>query len=71
VDLKESNPVEVPEYAVVKSFLDAPDFVWWAPQVLKKRSRIIFTVAKHYHKRTHEFGIEVPKIWDDCVRLDK
>jgi hypothetical protein len=71
VDLKESNPVEVAEYAVVNSFLDAHAFVWWAPQVLKKRSRIIFIVAMHYHKRTHEFGIEVPKSWDDCVRIDK
>jgi hypothetical protein len=32
---------------------------------------IIAAVTKHYHKRTHKFGIEVPKNWDDCVRLDK
>jgi hypothetical protein len=44
--------------------------VWWAPHVLKKRSRIIADVTKRYHKQTHKFGIEVPKIWDDCVRLD-
>jgi hypothetical protein len=70
-DLKESNPVEVVEYAVAKILLDAPDFVWWYPHVLKKRSRIIYDVTKRYHKRTHKFGIEFPKIWDDCVRLDK
>jgi hypothetical protein len=50
---------------------DTPDFVLWAPHVLKKRTRIIATITKRYHKRTHKFGIEVPKIWDDCVRLDK
>jgi hypothetical protein len=50
---------------------DAPAFVWWVPHVLKKRSRIIAAVAKRYHRRTHKFGIEVPKSWDDCVRLDK
>jgi hypothetical protein len=38
--------------------------------VLKKRSRIIAAVTKRYHKRTHKFGIEGPKSWDDCVRLD-
>jgi hypothetical protein len=70
-DLKESNPVEVAEYAAAKSLLDTPVFVWWAPHVLKKRSRISAAVTKHYHKRTHKFGIEVPKSWDDCVRLDK
>jgi hypothetical protein len=70
-DLKESNPVEVAEYAVAKSLLDAPDFGWWAPHVLKKRRRIIAAGTKRYHKRTHKFGIEVSKSWDDCVRLDK
>jgi hypothetical protein len=71
VDLKESNPVEVAEYTVGKNLEDAPDFVWWVPYVLKKRSRIIAAITKIYHKRTHKFGIEVPKSWDDCVRLDK
>jgi hypothetical protein len=70
-DIKESNPVEVDEYAAAKSLLEAPDFVWWASHVLKKRSIIISAVTKRYHKRTHKFGIEVRKSWDDCVRLDK
>jgi hypothetical protein len=70
-DLKESNPVEVAEYAAAKNFLDTPDFVWWAPHVLKKRTITIAAVAKRYHKGTHKFGIEVPKSWDECVRLDK
>jgi hypothetical protein len=70
-DLKESNPVEVAEYAVGKNLEDAPDFVWWVPHVLKKRSRIIDAVTKSYHKQTHKFGIEVPKSWDDCITFDK
>jgi hypothetical protein len=71
VDLKESNPVEVAEYAAVKSLLDTHDFFWWSPHVLKKGTRIIAAVTKRYHKQTHKFGIEVPKSWDDCVRLHK
>jgi hypothetical protein len=39
--------------------------------VLNKCSRIIAEVTKSYHKRTHKFGVEVPKSWDDCVMLDK
>jgi hypothetical protein len=70
-DIKENNPVEVADYAVVKSLLDAPAFVWWDPHVLKNRSRFIASVTKRYHNHTHKFGIEVPKSWDDCVRLDK
>jgi hypothetical protein len=53
--VKESNPVEVSEYAAAKSLLDAPDFFRWAPRVLKKRNRIIADVKKRYHKRTHKF----------------
>jgi hypothetical protein len=71
VDIKESNPVKVSEYAAAKRLLDTTDFVWWAPHVLKKRTRIISAVTKRYHKRTHKFGIEVPKSWDDCVRPGK
>jgi hypothetical protein len=70
-DLEESNPVEIVEYASAKSLLDIHDFVWWAPHVLKKRSRSIADVTKRYHKRTQKFGIEVPKNWDDCVKLNK
>jgi hypothetical protein len=70
-DLKEGNPVEVAEYAVAKNLLAAPDFVSWAPHVLKKRSSITASLTKRYHKRTHKFGIEVPKSWDDCVMFDK
>jgi hypothetical protein len=51
-DLKERNPVEVAEYAAAKSLLDTPAFLWWAPHVLKKRSRSIAAVIKRYHKRT-------------------
>jgi hypothetical protein len=51
--------------------LDAPAFVWWVPYVLKKRSWIVAAVTKRYKKCTQKIGIEVPKSWDDCVRLDK
>jgi hypothetical protein len=71
IDLKESNPVEVDEYAVGKKLEDAPAFVCWVRYVLKKRSHILATVAKRYHKQTRKFGIEVPRSWDDCVRPDK
>jgi hypothetical protein len=70
-DLKESNPVEVDDYAATKKLHDKPDFAWWVPHVLKKRNRIIAAVIKRYHKRTHKFGIQVPKTWDEAVTLDE
>ena len=69
-DLKESNPVEVAEYVVAQGLQHEPAFVWWVPYTLKRRNRIIAAVNKRYHKRTHKYGIEVPKTYDDCVRID-
>ena len=84
-DLKESNPVEVAEYAATKSLLNTPAFIWWAPYVLQKRTRIIAAVTKRYRKWTHKFGIEVPRsvkhakeiderngntFWQDCSRWE-
>jgi hypothetical protein len=70
-DLKEINHVEFAEYAVSNNLGDAQVFVWWVPHVLKKRSPIIAAVTKRYHNQTHKFGVEVPKNWDDCVRIDR
>jgi hypothetical protein len=50
-----------------------PAFNWWVPRVLKKRDRIIFLVRKwttRYIKRTHKFGIEVPKTVKEALALD-
>jgi hypothetical protein len=70
-DLKESNPVKVSEYGVGNNLEDYIAFVWWVAYVLRKCSRIIAAVTTTYHKRTHIFGIEVPKSLDNCIRLDK
>jgi hypothetical protein len=70
-NLKGSNPVEVAEYAATKNLHDDPAFAWWVPHILKKRNRIIAAVTKMYHKRTHKFGIQVPKTWDEAVKLDE
>jgi hypothetical protein len=70
-DLKESNPIEVAEYAATKNLHDEPEFAWWVPHVLNKWNRIIATVNKRYHKRTHKFGIQVPKTRDEAVKLDE
>ncbi len=72
-DLKESHPLETPEYAVIQGIDHEPAFNWWVPHVLKNRGRIISLVCKwttHYLKRTHKFGIEVPKTVKEALALD-
>ncbi len=36
-DLKESNPVEVAEYAVANKIASEPAFAWWVPYTIKKK----------------------------------
>jgi hypothetical protein len=40
-DLKESNPVQVAEFAVANSMDAEPAFAWWLPFSLKERTIII------------------------------
>ena len=40
-DVKDSNPIEVAEYAVANRIQDEPAFAWWVKQVLRRRNRII------------------------------
>jgi len=69
-ELKESFPIEVAEFAVAQGIHDEPAFIWWVPYVLARRNRIVSTVARRYQKRTHKYGLEVPKDYDDCIRID-
>ena len=70
-DMKESNPVEVSEYAVAKELDDEPAFAWWVDWTLKRRNRIIAAVNNRTLKRTHKFGIPVPRNADEAYRFDK
>jgi hypothetical protein len=70
-DLKESNPVEVAEYAAANKIVSEPAFSWWVPFTLKKRDRIIAAVNSRFAKKTHKFGIRVPKDITEANAIDK
>ncbi len=72
-DHKESHPLETAEYAVTQGIDHEPVFNWWVPHVLKKHDRIISLLCKRttrYLKKTHKFGIEVPKTVKEALALD-
>ncbi len=71
--LKESHPLETAEYAVTQGIDHKPACNWCVPHVLKKHDRIISLVCKwttHYLKRTHKFGIDVPRTVKEALALD-
>ena len=41
VDIKESYPIQLAEYAKLQGIESEPAFVWWIPFVLKKRDNIV------------------------------
>jgi hypothetical protein len=69
--LKESNPVEVAQYAVSNKIDDEPAFAWWVPFTLKKQESIISALNKRYWKRTHKFGIRLPHTVEEALEIDK
>jgi hypothetical protein len=73
-DLKESHPIKVAEYAKILGIDHEPALNWWVPHILRKRDRIISLVKKQnprYPKKTHKFGIKVPKTVKEALELDK
>jgi hypothetical protein len=73
-DLKESHPLHVTEFAFAMQIADEPAFNWWVSWVLKKRDWIISLFKRRstrYHKRTHKYGIEIPKTVKEAYAIDK
>jgi len=70
-DLKEAYPVKTAEYAVANKIIEEPAFAWWARSVLRKRDRIILKVKLRYWKRTHKYGIQLPKSVKEALRINK
>ena len=68
-DLKESNPVEVAEYANVKKVKELA-CIWWANNVLNKYDCMIAKVESCYWIHTHKFGVLIPVSVKEALQLD-
>ena len=72
-DFKECYPVQTAEYAATNDIDTESAFNYWVPHTLKKRDSIIYLVKKQqtgYLKKTHKFGIEMPKTVKEAAKLD-
>ena len=70
-DLKESHPVQVAEYAVANKISEEPAFRWWVKPVLKKRDRIIMKMKSAYRRKTHKYGIRIPRDVKEAYEIDR
>ncbi len=64
--LKESNPVQVAEYATACNIAEESAFAWWVPYVLRKRDVIVSAINSWVKQTSHKYGIEVPN--GQCMR---
>ena len=69
--LKEHAPVLVADYAKAFSLVDEPAFAWWVPYTLRKRDVIVSMVSARVKKKTHKYGIEVPRTLKEAIEIDQ
>ena len=69
--LKESNPVQVVEYATACNIADEPAFAWWVPYVLRKRDVIVSAINSRVKQTSHKYGIEVPTSVKHAIEIDR
>ncbi len=70
-DVKESNPIELAEYAIACKIDHEPAFRWWVPLVIQKRHRMINKVKKKYWRTTHKYGVRILKSVAEALQLDR
>jgi hypothetical protein len=70
-DLKEVYPVDIAEYVAARDLISEAAFEWWCPYTLSKKQSIIAAVKARAKKKTHKYGIEIPKDINDAIRLDR
>jgi hypothetical protein len=70
--LKDSNPIELAEYAVLANCIqEEPDFKWWVSAALRARNRISAKVKSQYWKTSHKFGVRLPHSVQEALEIDK
>jgi len=70
-DLKQDNPIEIAEYCKMKDLMEEPAIAWWANHVLKKKKQIISKVKSRSKKKTHKYGIEIPKSVSHALEINR
>jgi len=70
-EMKDAYLVQTAEYAVTHKLDQEPAFKWWTPYVLRKKQRIIEKLGKKkYWRRTHKYGVELPKSVTEALEID-
>jgi hypothetical protein len=70
-DVKNAYPLQLAEYVTKNGIANKPAFAWWVKPMMKQRKLYIKSSHTRYAKRTHKFGIRVPRTVEEALRIDK
>ena len=70
-ELKESYPVEVAEFVKARGLQQEPAFAWWVNHTIRRRNAILSAVKARMKKKTHKYGIEIPRDVAHARELDE
>jgi hypothetical protein len=68
--LKESNLVQVAEYATSRNIAEEPAFAWWVPYILRKQDAIVKAVNSCICHTSHKYGIKPPTSVKHVIDID-
>ena len=69
--LKETNILELSEYAIKNHLQEEPAFAWWLPTILKRKKRIVAKMKSKYWKTNEKFGITLPHSVEEALEIDR
>ena len=69
--VKDSNPIQLAEYAVANRIQEEPAFKWWVSETLRTRNRIIAKVKSRYWKTNNKYGVRLPHSVQEALTIDK
>jgi len=68
--MKDSNLLEVAEYATANKLQKEPAFAWWIAHTLRKRTQIIRSVKQRVKIKHEKYGFRIPKNMLEAYRVD-
>jgi hypothetical protein len=69
--VKESNPLELAQFAVSRNIDSEPAFAWWVLHVLKKARHIVKATTHRAVRKKIKFGVVVPDTFEEAIQIDK
>ena len=70
-ELKNSNSVEVAQYAIDNRIDAEPAFDWWVHDVIRRKKRLIKMSQSHRLRTGYKFGLRVPNTVEEALEIDK